>query len=72
MFTKPPSNDSYRIVCNKLAEILEKKGGGWIAQASLVLQYDMQILRASKVTGKVIAGGYLLRGTFKMWGKIWN
>ena len=69
VFTKPPGNDDYRIFCNKLIEVLRKQGAGCIAQASLEMRYNMQILRASKVTGEVIAGGCLLRGTSKTWGR---
>ena len=72
MFTNPLGNDSYRIVCSKLIQLLRNQGAGLIAQTSLELQYNMQILRASKVKGEVIAGGYFLRGTSKMWGKTWN
>ena len=38
VFTKPPVNDSYRIVCIRLVEIVRKQGAGWIAQAGLELQ----------------------------------
>ena len=66
VFTKPLGNESYRIVCSIYIQLLCNQGAGFYAQTSLELQYNMQILRASKVMGEVIAGGYFLRGTSTM------